>query len=265
MLCRAPLCVTKTLDIGYNGDKRDMGVTTEPTGATPPTISLVVHTEGNDYKVQCTLTAAVEGTNQSVYLGPGSYATGIAWWAQSNGFGPTGPGKTEVWGIVDALNSNRSRDAELEHCNDWVRAHKLTLEAAEDAIRHAIPGLQNRRFDSRAAAYAGALQAFVGHSPHKKIAAVFQESIAATAQQHDFFPQKFKDGLVKLFLDIGNQTAARDQKGWHHFEFGPTVPTSELGMMDKLKASSRDYRKVRPSGTFKVGTEASDKVIKLPD
>jgi hypothetical protein len=268
MLCRVPTRVTNTFDVepgyGEGNDKKDMGVTTEPSNATPPRFNLNLLKEGNAWKVQCALTPAVEGTNRSGYLGAGTYPTGLAWWPESNGFGSADDDHPEIYGIVTEDNSDESRKAEVEHCNDWIRAHKITLEAAENAIRHATPGLQNRRFDSRLAAYAGALEAFVGHSPHKKIAAVFQASVLATATRQDVLPQEFKDRLAKLFLEVGNLTAERDQKGWHHFGLGnATVPTSQLGLMDKLNAKGRDYRMLQPSNTFKVGVVLTDSLISL--
>jgi len=267
MLCRVPTRVTNTFDVepgfGVGNDKKDMGVTTKPSNAIPPRFNLNLLKEGNVWKVQCTLTPAAEGTNRAGYLGPGTYPTDLAWWPESNGFGTADAGHTEIYGIVDEINSDRSSNAELEHCKDWIRAHKITLEAAENAIRHATPGLQNRRFDSRLAAYQGALEAFVGHSPHKRIAAVFQASIIATTTRQDVLPQEFKDQLTKLFLEIGNQTEERDQKLWHHFGFGATVPNSQLSLMDRLNANGRDYRMVQPSNNFSVGAVQSEQLINL--
>ncbi|MGH8497768.1 MAG: hypothetical protein ACRERV_03015 [Methylococcales bacterium] len=107
-----------------------MGVTTEPTGASPPRLNLNVYEENrNGWKVKCTLTPAIEGTNRAAYLGPGTYRTGRAWWPESVGFGPADPNHTEIYAILDAPHSDWSRRAELEHCNDWVQAHDLTLSS----------------------------------------------------------------------------------------------------------------------------------------
>jgi hypothetical protein len=266
MLCRVATRVNNTLDqaLGSDADKRDMGVTTEPKGASPPRLNLNVHKESpNDWKVKCILTPAIEGTNRAVYLGPGTYPTGLAWWPESNAYGSTNANHSEIYAILDATNSDRSRRAELEHCNDWLRAHVLTLKAAENTIRHATPGVENRRFDSRLAAYQGALEAFVAHSPHPRIAAVFQRSFIALGGSGDFFPQWFTDGLKTLFFDVGNQTASRDQLRWHHFEYSNTIPNNQLGWMDYFQANGRDYRRVQPSARFSVGVTSSNQLIQL--
>lgn len=268
MLCRVPMRVTDTLDVRYGssgGEKKDMGLTTEPTDTTPPAFNLSFSTEGSDCKVTCGLTPAAEGTNHSLYLGPGTYPTGLQWFPQYAGFSQTN-GQNEVYGVVNEINSNRSRDAEVEHCLDWVRAHKITLEAAENAIRFATPGLENRRFSSRQAAYQGALDAFVAHSPHKQIAEIFKATILVSDRQFDAFPQIFKEKLLELFLDIGNQTAIRDQRYWHHFEFNAApIPTASLSIMNRMKTSGRDYRNVQPSGSFSVGITSSETLINLRD
>ncbi|HEY3741461.1 MAG TPA: hypothetical protein VGL53_16530 [Bryobacteraceae bacterium] len=263
MLCRAPIRVTNTLDVHYGCDKQDMGVTTKPRDPVAPLFNLNIHKEGDDWKVQCNLTGAVEGTNDSVYLGAGTYPTGLAWYPQHGGFG-TAAGQNEIYAIVSDMNSNRSRDAELEHCNDWVRAFQLTFEAAENAIRFATPGLGNRRFASRVAAYRGALEAVLGHSTQEAIARIFKASIKVTDQSHDFYPQIFKDQLTNLYMTVGDQTIQRDQNRWHHFEFGPTVPTTQLSIMDRMMASGRDYRNIQPSGAFHVGVVGSVALINLP-
>lgn len=265
MLCRIPTIATTTLDaiLGPDADKRDMGVTTQPTNVVPPTLNLKVYTEeANAWKVKCTLTPAVEGTNRALYLGAGTYPTGMAWWPQSNGFGPVGAGQTEIYAIVDAPNSDWSRRAEIEHCDDWILAHQLTLLAAENAIRYATSGLENRRFENRQAAYQGAREAFVAHSPHSRIAAVFEKSIIATSTQQDFFPQEFKKLLTQLFMDVGDLTAQRDQNRWHHFEWGPTVPSNQLGVTDRMR-TGRDYRRVQRSAAFSVGMTTSAQLIRL--
>ncbi len=265
MLCRVPKSATKTLDqvLGNDGDKKDMGSTSPPTGMSPPGLVLNVYTEGpNAWKVICTLTPAVEGTNQAVYLAPGTYPTGLAQHGQF--IGSADVDHPEIYAILDATNSDWSRRAEVEHCNDWIRAHDLTLKAAENTIRAATPGLQNRRFGSRLTAYAGALEAFVGHSPHRRIAEVFQKSVFATAERHDFFPQTFKKELTELFLEVGSRTAHRDSERWHHFEYSNLpVPSSELGIMDSLQSSGRDYRRVQRSATFKVDIMTSEQLITL--
>jgi hypothetical protein len=266
MLCRAAIPATNTLDtvLGDDADKRDMGVTTKPTGSLPPRLNLSVYDEGqNSWKVRCVLTPAVEGTNKAYYLAAGTYATGLAWWPESGAMGPTNADHTEIFAILDETNADWSRRAELEHCNDWLRAHALTLKAAEDAIRHATPGLQNRHFGSRAAAYAGALEAFVAHSPHQRIAAVFQEALLATAMRHDFYPQIFKDRLTELFLAVGDLTRGRDDNRWHHFEYSANIPNSQLGWMDYFRANGRDYRRVQQSAHFSVGVTPSAQQIHL--
>lgn len=268
MLCLLPTKVTNTLDqvpgFGDGNDQRDMGVTTEPTGASPPRLKLDVYKEGlKTWKAKCTLTPAVEGTNTAAYLGPGTYRTGIAWWPDSGGFGTADANHTEIHAILDATNSDWSRRAELEHCNDWIRAHELTLKAAENTIRYASNGLQNRRFDGPAAAYQGALDAFVAHSSHARIANVFRASIIVTISRHDFFPQTFKDGLTALFLDVGRLTGVRDSNGWHTFGYSGAVANNELAVMDRLKANGRDYRRVMRPPAFSVGNTTSEQLIVL--
>jgi hypothetical protein len=108
--------------------------------------------------------------------------------------------------------------AEIEHCNDWIQAHKITSTAVEDVIRFAKPGLENQVFQNRSDCYKGALEAFVGHSKHDKIAAVFRKSITSG----DFDPQKFKKAIEDLFLAIGEKTSQRDSQGWHTFDLNRT-------------------------------------------
>jgi len=265
MLCRRPKQVKKTLQDMPDGEKADMGLTTTPEGAEPPQLHLTVYTEGpNAWKVRCRLTPAVEGTNESVYLAAGSYAIGRAWYPEYDLAGPIDDlHSQEIHGILSEANSDWSRRAEQEHCDDWLRAHEITLKAAENTIRYASPGLENRRFASRYDAYQGALEAFRAHSPHNRIAEVFEGSLIATPRQHDFFPMEFRRLLLKLFLEVGDLTGERDSRRWHHFAVGGAVRTSDLGWGDWFSSRGRHYRRIVQSPEFSVGVTTTQNLIHL--
>ena len=73
------------------------------------------------------------GSNESLYLAPGQYKTGLM--SVSGGFYPHSRGSREIVIIVSDEISNQSRRAEKEHCMDNVRAFEITLKSADDTIR----------------------------------------------------------------------------------------------------------------------------------
>lgn len=172
----------------------------------------------------------------------------------------------EIYYIVDEITSRLSHDAEIEHCLDWVRAHLITLKAAEKTIRHALPGLQNNRYPSLEDATKGALKAFVGHAPHARIAAVFKASFHATAGLGiEFQPQTFADALLRLFIDVGEQTRERDANLWHMLRVGGPIPFDELPRGAQLGATllKRRYHKMVRDPRFAVNVHSSETVIQL--
>jgi hypothetical protein len=253
MLCKVPVKYSVTFDanpqpeLKDGSDKKDMGITSQPKGTVPPRLNLVVAQKQNEWKVTCLVIAATEGTNYAGYLAPGSYPSGLAI-HQHGSLGPNDEQHPEILFVVDTVSSDLSMRAEIEHCNDWIQAHKITSTAVEDVIRFAKPGLENRVFQNRSDCYKGALEAFVGHSKHDKIAAVFRKSITSG----DFDPQKFKKAIEDLFLAIGEKTSQRDSQGWHTFDLNRTTVSPGSNKHNMLQGPN-----------FHVGATSSVQLITL--
>lgn len=200
-------------------DKWDQGITSIVKNYSATRFSIVVEMRKGGFKASINYLGKCDpGSNESLYLAPGFYKTGLM--SISGGFYPHSRGNREIVMIVSDDISKQSCRAEKEHCMDGVQAFEITLKSADDTIKRVKQMLEadNRRhvtYFSKKAAVRAVKRKLVSQAAHPRIGQIFSDAIASDGT----VTASFKTGMEKLYFDTALLTQKRDTEKWHSFRF----------------------------------------------
>ena len=265
---------TRSALVASGGDPDDFGSTTRPQGFVTPDFNIVVRNSKRGWtsSVQF-LQAADEGSNRSLYLGPGLYSTDTMMMGGSRTTYYQGLG-VRIYVEIDPPMAAVNRLAELEHCNDFRRAFKISLKAAQKAIKAARDRGPFGPFGKQRAAMAAARDALI-QGLHPKLEKIFRYAIDVrwNVDRH-----RFRRDLGTLYEDLCKMSQpARDGMGYHtfvseldHGSWSARSWAEYLGgkVLSETKRNSlfgekKDIRRLVRGPNFKVPGPSSATVIHL--
>ncbi|HEU5002334.1 MAG TPA: hypothetical protein VFW71_06085 [Actinomycetota bacterium] len=216
----------------------DMGTTTQPAGAVAPQyqvdpVPFKTH-KGQRFRAKLRLTQkADEGTVDSIYTAPGTYYTHYRWKpesairelyrgqehrmhpseleAKNRKINPATEADAVNWEYlyvnVSRAIALQSKAAEHEHLSDIREAYRLTLAAAEQAVRAVIASMP--------------LDGFGGVSGYRTWEAALSD--VATRILHQLPQERRPLGTdqnqwLGRYLSLAKMTQDRDAKFWHYFD-----------------------------------------------
>jgi hypothetical protein len=267
-LATTPILLTSVDDMQAQGyDENDFGVTTPPENFAAPRFDVILEDRMVGWIASVKLeTKANSGTNRSHSLLRGYHRTGQMF---SNNFvtnySPS-PRNREIYRYIDQTIERLSKEAEIEHCNDFIHAYNITLLAAERVVIEVGEALDRARSGhlSRDSAIDAVKSAFKNAAPHEKIAALFAEYLDGlrTGQDTKSADAKFKASSEKLYTDTGAKTGYRDTSNWHFFAYGGPVPANNNPPIP-LMLQSKDVRRAIKGPQFRVPGPLSKDLITL--
>ena len=207
---------------------------------------------------------ANEGNNRSIYLAEGVYETNstinLKLYKQSGGrigswFEPCDkPTQPRVYLVMPHDIADLNRQAETEHCADFLRAYELTLGALEDALAQAAaaPLPSSASADLARTARLNQLQHFL------------PAGLAGVAQKPDLCAQKYKELIEKSRL---RDQPRDDSGGWHDFglEFldGDFQPKDVHYLTGNPRPENGRIYLRYTRGDTQIGTHTSASIIKF--
>ncbi len=210
-LAQHPTMVTSRAALG---DPNDAGVTSPPASFTTPHFSINCQQRHDGWYASLQVHRhADEGTNTSRYLGVGLYSTDLMFMGGARTNYVPGPNNRRIYVEISSAIADLNRQAELEHCNDIIRAYNLTLVAAQNALTNALGGNPYGPFLKRPKAMQAIRQAIIA-GLHARLQKIFRDAINVDSNVNI---QKFSSDLSQLYLNIANITQQRDGQGWHTF------------------------------------------------
>jgi hypothetical protein len=261
MFERNPMQVHTRLQLMQaGGDPSDVGITSPPANTVTPAFTIATQNAGGGWVATVAVTRpAAEGTNQSCYLAPGHYPTGLMFSGQFITMYAAGGSNKEVIGEVSQNVSNLSMQAETEHCNDIVHAYDITLGAVQQALTNAAG--HHYPAGSQAGAVTQALTALRA-GLHARLAALFTNAVDANAGAVD--NNRFTNELLALFNQMHQMTQQRDQHGWHTFRPDASGGSWSIPSWTAWWGNEpKDYRAIVPGQQFQVPGPASNVVVHL--
>ncbi len=224
-------------------DKWDQGITSIAKNYGATRFAVVAETSENrgfrariDYQGKCD-----PGTNESFYLAPGQYRTGLM--NVAGGFYPHSPGYREIVIVVSDEISRQSRIAEKEHCMDGVRAYEITLKSADDTIkkvRTMLAADRKKKYLTRAAAFRAVRKMLVNESEHPRIGEIFRQAITSGGTVSG----SFKTGIEALYFETARLTQKRDMEEWHSFRFDTEEYRPYFASCRGYQTDRYEYRKI---------------------
>lgn len=230
-------------------DRWDQGITSIARNYKATRFEVVVEKPGEedfrariDYREDCD-----PGTNESFYLAPGHYRTGLM--NVAGGFYPYFRDRRdrrdprEIMMIVSDEISRQSRIAEKEHCMDGVRAYEITLKSAEDTIkkvRMILEADREKKYATRAEAFRAVGRMLVDESEHPRIGEIFRKAITSGGMSFG----SFKTDIEALYFETARLTQERDTEGWHSFRFETSEYRPCFASCRGYQTDSYEYRKI---------------------
>ena len=235
--------------ISKGGDPKDPGVTSPPANfsVTDFRVFAEEHKRKRIWRSRIEYRKAChEGSNSSYYLGAGVYPCGMMYSGGYKTYYAKGKGNREIAVIVDKATSEQARRAEQEHCDDILRAYKLTLKEMDDAIARAQKRLQadmSRAFTERSFSKSTALKVakdiLKQECPDNTLKKIVEESL-----QQDTVLHSFTEKMGALYRDTAAKTATRDFDGWHTFEIDRNEYKPWFASCRGYDVTQYDYRKL---------------------
>ena len=246
-LVTEPVLVTNHSLI-YNrprADKWDQGITSIAKNYGTTRFSIVTEAlRSGRYRAKINYLGKCDpGSNESLYLAPGQYKTGLT--SVSGGFYPHSRGSREIVIIVSDEISNQSRRAEKEHCMDNVRAFEITLKSADDTIRKvkSILEADNKgkvTYVTKKAAVKAVKRMLVWEAAHTRIAQIFSDTISADGT----VTGAFKTNMETLYFETSQLTQKRDDDKWHSFRFDTREYRPYCASCRGYRTDVYEYRKM---------------------
>ena len=229
-----------TVERMHEIDSEANGRTFPPKGSRAPKFQLKVTNESGRFYVRCDLTlSAWIGTVDSFYASPGKRR----WIPPTDRF----PGKNIV---ITAEHSRSSKFAEQQHCDDVVYTYLITLDAAEKVLTDMEMG----PFESKQEAELNM----------NSFPLIFERCLDQYLSTHFGINDRARyvgttpDEWLQCFRITCNQTALRDNYGWHSSEHGDDfVEVGSDNYMDIIAIDGPNVpqgKNVRPQDLIKLGT-----------
>ena len=236
--------------ISKGGDPKDPGVTSPPANFRVTEFRLIAeeHKKKQIWKSRIEHRKACdEGNNASYYLGAGIYPCGLMYSGGWKTYYVKGKGNREIAVIIDRETSEQASRAEQEHCDDILRAYKLTLKSMDDAISRAkerLKAVMSAAFTERSYSKNTALKIakdiLKQECPHDKLRKIIEESVHHDEVRQHSFEQK----MGTLYLETAAKTATRDSGGWHTFEIDRNEYKPWFASCRGYDVAKYDYRKL---------------------
>lgn len=263
MFCRAPIMASSRVALtAAGGEPNDVGNTSPPEATRPPDFQITAQQRPHQgwFATVQLHSPAQEGTNQAAYLAPGTYSTDLMMLPGGalTAYLP-GAGNRRIHMRVSQHCSTLSRMAEQEHCDDVLEAYRLTMAAAEQAIRGAVAQNPFGPARKRDAAMRLARTA-IAAGLHARLARIFTDCIDPNAmvRRHDFATR-----MRELFLDVCNGTMQRDFLGHHTFRLGNVVAPGFFASLFTTPANNREDRDLITGPALQIPGLARALVIHL--